>query len=378
MQSLVDSTGTKVLSDEHDPNRKVTGLDVGTGASAIYALLATSSRTNWDMHATDIDDHSLTYAEKNIALNNLQARITLHRMAQDDPLIPLGKLNVETIDFTMCNPPFYTSADDLYNSLNNKQARPSAVCTGAEVEMICEGGDLGFVMRMVEESLVLRSRVQWYSSMFGKKESLFAVVDRLKEVGIDNWAVSCLQAGNRTRRWALAWSFRDRRPSWNATKNNTISTVLNPRPTEQTIPIFKLSIELAVEMLDQILLPLDVSWKWDSNIRSGHGRTTGNVWSRAARRGLKRKRNQDDTGNTGPQAARSTHDEDNTVREGFHAVDDEVALAFRISVSVEPKGQEFVLRWLRGQDWTLFESFTGMLKRSLREKASNRRISQDN
>lgn len=79
--------------------------------------------------------------------------------------------------------------------------------------MITEGGDLGFVTRTVEESIRLRSRVQWYSSMLGKLASAQAVVKKLKDVGISNWAVTNLQAGNVTRRWAVAWSYDDMRPS---------------------------------------------------------------------------------------------------------------------------------------------------------------------
>lgn len=34
------------------------------------------------------------------------------------------------------------------------------ICTGAETEMITEGGEVGFVKRMVEESLGLKHRIR--------------------------------------------------------------------------------------------------------------------------------------------------------------------------------------------------------------------------
>lgn len=99
-----------------------------------------------------------------------------------------------------------------------KKRSPSAVCSGADVEMITEGGDLGFVMRMLEESMKLKERVQWYSSMLGKLSSAMKLVEALKERGISNFAVTSLQAGNVTKRWAVAWSFHDFRPRNVSTK----------------------------------------------------------------------------------------------------------------------------------------------------------------
>lgn len=164
------------------------------------------------MYGTDIDDKNLSYAQKNIDLNQLSHRIRIRRSTTDSPLFPLKALGVENLDFTMCNPPFYSSKADLEASYANKETPPSAICTGAEIEMICEGGDVGFVMQMVEESIILQTKVQWYTSMFGKLSSAYKIVDRLKELGISNWAVACLRAGNKTKRWAVAWSFGGRRP----------------------------------------------------------------------------------------------------------------------------------------------------------------------
>lgn len=117
------------------------------------------------------------------------------------------------VSFTMCNPPFYTSKEDMHKSYAEKGEAPNAVCTGAEVEMITEGGDGGFVVRMVEESRTLGGKVKWYTSMLGKLSSAKAVVERLKELGCRNWAVGLLGAGGKTRRWVVGWSWGDLRPA---------------------------------------------------------------------------------------------------------------------------------------------------------------------
>ena len=52
----------------------------------------------------------------------------------------------------MCNPPFYSDAEEIESGALNKELVPNAVCTGAEVEMITPGGEETFVSRMVAES----------------------------------------------------------------------------------------------------------------------------------------------------------------------------------------------------------------------------------
>ena len=117
-----------------------------------------------------------------------------------------------SIDFTICNPPFYSSAEDLVASAAAKSRPPHSACTGAEIEMVTPGGEVSFVGRIIEESCNLKDRVQWYSSMLGKFSSLTPVIEHLKQKGVDNWAVTEFVQGAKTRRWGVAWSWRDLRP----------------------------------------------------------------------------------------------------------------------------------------------------------------------
>jgi 23S rRNA (adenine1618-N6)-methyltransferase len=213
IQSLIDSTSPN-YSYGYDPNRKVTGLDIGTGSSAIYTMLCLQSRPNWTMCSTDIDKKSFESAARNLALNNLLTRTRLLQTTSLNALVPLQGLGVDNLDFTICNPPFFTDTADMTASLKGegKSWKPNAVCTGADVEMVCPDGDLGFVTRIVNESLILKERVRWYSSMLGKLSSAKSIIALLKSHGIANWAVGIVDTGASTKRWIVAWSFGDLRP----------------------------------------------------------------------------------------------------------------------------------------------------------------------
>ena len=79
--------------------------------------------------------------------------------------------------------------------------------------MVTPGGEIAFVSRMIDESKVLKDRCQWYTSMLGKYSSVEIIVGNLVGAGVDNWAVKDLVQGNKTRRWAVAWSWGTMRPS---------------------------------------------------------------------------------------------------------------------------------------------------------------------
>ena len=162
---------------------------------------------------SDIDGKNLNYAKRNVDANNLSSRIRLLKTDHDGPLLPLDRLGIEHADFTICNPPFYASKEAMQAANAAKEKPPSAVCTGADIEMITDGGDAGYVIRMIAESAKLRERIQWYSSMLGKLESVNLVVDSLRGMEITNYAVASLRAGNKTNRWAIAWSFGDMKPA---------------------------------------------------------------------------------------------------------------------------------------------------------------------
>lgn len=364
MQDLLATTHTS-HTDAFNSSRVITGLDIGVGASCIYSLLACAT-SPWRMFGTDIDAHSLQHAQANVNSNNLSSRIKLHQTSPSDPLVPLDKLG--DVDFVICNPPFYSSEEDMSRAYYGKDLPPSAVCTGSTNEMICPGGDVGFVERIMAESLVLREKVQWYSSMLGRLASAQQLVAKLREHGITNFAVTNLKAGHKTRRWAVAWSFRDLRPSNAVARHGALVQALLPMATEWTVdlPAGNGELEELGKRVDGVMRELDVRWRWREDLHTGVAFVKENVWSRSARRKRKFQQQQQEGAK---KKAKGGNDDDGGKKGGDDESDssseeedgEPIALAVKIVCS---QGQVNI-RWLRGTDFTLWESFCGMLKRAL-------------
>ncbi|KAJ5191360.1 uncharacterized protein N7498_010345 [Penicillium cinerascens] len=351
LQDLLDSTaGT--IKEGYDTNREVFGLDIGTGCCSIYPLLGCRLRPQWKFLATEIDENNARTAEQNVKLNKLESRVQIVRTDPKDSLFPLNKFGQKRIDFTICNPPFYASHEEMTQSAEFKSEKPSQTCTGADMEMVTPGGEVAFVTRMIEESMQLRTQVQWYTSMLGKFGSVTVLVETLMKNNNRNYAVTELVQG-KTKRWALAWSWGDRHPKTSVARGIPgFPKHLLPFPGDYTFTLSpETSIDTASATLNGELDSLSWYWHWDQNLSAGVGFTSENVWSRQARRKMKL------AGQEGMQIT---------------TVPEEVALGVRVQVKLmhgqtpEANGEvQVLIRWIQGTDSVLFESFCGMLKRKM-------------
>ncbi|KAI9887988.1 MAG: hypothetical protein M1823_000245 [Watsoniomyces obsoletus] len=364
LQDLLDTTSEE-YRDNFDPNREVLGLDIGTGASCIYPLLGCSQRPKWRFLGTDIDDKNLQIAQQNISSNQLQSRIKLIKRRPLDPLIPKELIESQDVDFVMCNPPFYDSREEMLSLAEKKHRPPFSACTGAEIEMITPGGEIGFIQRLIDESVVLKEEVQWYTTMLGKFGSVTSIIERLKSAGIQNWAVTEFIQGTKTRRWAVAWSWRDLRPRMDIARGvPKLPKHLLPLQTERRLDFTgkSKSIDEINRRVNDILTSLPALWQWKSSMSTGIGFVMGDVWSRAYRR---KQKALEIRGGDQQQPNKDAEDEDE------EEIDHENAtLGFKIQTRLELKGTSGVnvsIRWLKGVDPVLFESFCGMLKRKLQE-----------
>ncbi|KAI9807416.1 MAG: Methyltransferase-like protein 16 [Piccolia ochrophora] len=212
--------------------------------------------------------------------------------------------------------------------------------------MVTPGGEVAFVERILDESVLLKDRVQWYTSMLGKLSSVSTIVEKLKERGVANWAMAEFVQGNKTRRWAVGWSWSDMRPTMAVARNiNSLPKHLMPFPSEYSFQVVRVPIDVIGQRLNTVLTEAPLQWQWRAPLATGVGFAMENVWSRASRR---QRGSSDDT----------THDADEIDEE-------EAALGFKVQLRGLKDSQNtgVVIRWLKGNDSVLFESFCGMLKR---------------
>ncbi|KAJ7050905.1 hypothetical protein C8F01DRAFT_1177412 [Mycena amicta] len=327
-------------------------MDIGTGASAIYPLLACRTNADWSFIATDIDSLSLQNAQPNIERNGLQDHVRLFDTTPDAPILaPLWHDPALSITFTMCNPPFYRSHEEVKTSAEAKEFEPNAICTGAEVEMITPGGESAFVRRMVEESMQIGTRCQWFTSMLGKMSSLAEVVDSLRSHSIDNYAITEFVQGT-TRRWAIGWSFTPTRlPDTIARIHSPqLHTLMPPRNTiNQHFPVVPPSPSQTERMrLGQLLA--DVFTRLDeTRVVAGvplDGTFTvhasKNTWSRRARRKQK-----------------------SSVE--INSADKQAALISSVRWRFDETETCLEHQWMQGRDRQLFEGLASHINRKVAE-----------
>eukprot|EP00249_Psilotum_nudum_P018251 c26713_g1_i2 orf=144-1733(+) len=129
------------------------------------------------------------------------------------PLVLCGIVKeFEKFSFCMCNPPFF-------ESIQEAGANPHTACGGTLEEMVCPGGELSFITRMIEDSLQLKGQIHWYTTLVGRKVNLKVLIPKLRRMGVTMLRTTEFSQG-RTSRWGLAWSFT--LPERNCLYNNIV------------------------------------------------------------------------------------------------------------------------------------------------------------
>ncbi len=201
----------------------VKGLDIGTGANLVYPLIANHSY-GWEMLGTDINTNSLENAQKILESNpDLKENIQLKSQPEIDLIFKniISKENKFT--FSMCNPPFHDSEESALqgNRRKNNNLRKSKTqkinlnFSGQQSELWCEGGEMAFIKKMINESAQFSSQVLWFTSLVSKKDNLHQLTTLLKNLKVPEFKIIDMAQGQKISR-ILAWTFvpKDNRKDW--------------------------------------------------------------------------------------------------------------------------------------------------------------------
>ena len=193
----------------------IRALDVGVGANVIYPLIG-SREYGWSFVGSDLDDIALASAARILAANpGLEGAIQLRRQPDRKAVFMGVILPGERFDLTLCNPPFHGSmaevreaAQQKWRKLGRDASRPLRNFGGQGAELWCEGGEAGFIQRMIADSLAFRDRVRWFTTLVSSSASLPAVHRRLRQVEAREIRTVPMAQGQKQSRF-VAWTFLD-------------------------------------------------------------------------------------------------------------------------------------------------------------------------
>ena len=197
------------LADLIVGEKNVKVLDLGTGATCIYPLLGVGSY-DWNFVGTDIDADSLVSSQKIIDTNELSNKIEL-RFQKDKTHILHGIVtNEDSFTVSMCNPPFYKSAEEARGAnrrksrnLGNNAVRNFA---GNANELWYVGGEKAFLHTYLYESSQLPKACKWFTSLVSKKENVESLQKSGKKLGVKEFKVIPMHQGNKVTR-IVCWRF---------------------------------------------------------------------------------------------------------------------------------------------------------------------------
>ncbi len=201
-------------------DNKIKGLDIGVGANMIYPLIGIREY-NWQFVGVDIDQTALKNAQKILDTNTLSESVSL-RLQSDRNNIFKGIIKEDDyFDFTMCNPPFHASLEDAkagsQRKLNNlakkanqpltKSKNPKLNFGGQAAELYCDGGEIKFIKRMIEESVEFKNHCRWFTTLVSKASHLPSIYNALKNINVREIRTVEMAQGQKHSRF-VAWSFK--------------------------------------------------------------------------------------------------------------------------------------------------------------------------
>ncbi|SMO52378.1 23S rRNA (adenine(1618)-N(6))-methyltransferase RlmF [Solitalea koreensis] len=214
--------------------KNIQGLDIGVGANCIYPIIG-AYEYNWRFVGSDIDLVAINSATQIIKSNDslrngIECRLQTSRSDIFKGVIKPG----EQFDFSMCNPPFHASLAEAQKGtlrkLNNlgakKITKPVLNFGGQNAELWCEGGEEGFVRKMIEQSALMPTNVFWFTTLVSKKDNLAGIYKTLKKVKAVAVKTVDMAQGQKVSR-IVAWTFLNKteqknwqRKRWMEVRNN--------------------------------------------------------------------------------------------------------------------------------------------------------------
>ncbi|RZL35953.1 MAG: 23S rRNA (adenine(1618)-N(6))-methyltransferase RlmF [Pedobacter sp.] len=194
--------------------KKVKVLDVGVGANCVYPIIGVHEY-GWHFVGSDIDAVAVKNAKGIVASNpTLANKVDLRLQSNKSAIFKDVIHKQERFDLTICNPPFHSSAAEAMagsqrknRNLGNKEyVKPVLNFGGQQNELWTNGGEVGFITRMIDESKLYKKQCFWFSSLVSKSENLGGIYAMLKRAEVAEVRTAEMTTGNKISR-IVAWTF---------------------------------------------------------------------------------------------------------------------------------------------------------------------------
>ena len=187
----------------------IKALDIGTGASLVYPLTG-RHEYGWDFTGVDIDPVSIKSARQICQRNGLD--ITLRRQNNPEDVFK-GVIGPDDIfHVTLCNPPFHASPEHANKGSRRKWRNLGKGDSGdlnfggQNAELWCPGGEIGFIARMIEQSMDFADQCLWFTSLVSRKDSLKPLSRLLTRARVAEFRIVEMAQGQKASRF-VAWTY---------------------------------------------------------------------------------------------------------------------------------------------------------------------------
>ncbi|WP_214226906.1 23S rRNA (adenine(1618)-N(6))-methyltransferase RlmF [Pedobacter sp. B4-66] len=210
------------------PTRKsIRGLDVGIGANCVYPIVG-HQEYGWSFVGSEINSEAIKAAKAIVSANPELANAVVCRPQSNKHHIFKGIIKPgDLFDFSMCNPPFHSSAEEAQAGTKRKlqnlgKQRGKGVTLnfgGQNTELWYEGGEVGFIRNMIEESAAFGNQCLWFSTLVSKSSNLPFIYKMLQYAKVAEVRTVEMAQGQKISRF-VAWTFMDlqKQDSWVKTR----------------------------------------------------------------------------------------------------------------------------------------------------------------
>lgn len=205
-------------------------LDIGVGANCIYPLIG-HCEYRWQFVGADVAPEALRSAQNIIRRNpTLNGHVELRRQEDRNHVISGLVKPGERFFATLCNPPFHRSLEEASRGsqrkwrnlgrLDPKRRLPTLNFGGQAAELWCNGGEAGFVRRMIEQSRQYAEQVLWFTTLLSKSGNLPSVQAWLKRNEAHDVRILDMAQGQKQSR-LVAWTYlnEQQRQRWFSQSN---------------------------------------------------------------------------------------------------------------------------------------------------------------